>query len=226
VKLTSLALCLCASAAVAQEAPPVFKTPLAATGYAVGVDMVRNFKSQSVPFDLEQIIRGMRDAAAGGKLLLPDAEVKRLVSQLEAEVRQKMLAARKAEADVNLRTSTEFLKANAGKPGVVTLASGLQYRIEKTGSGAKAGNDATVLVNYRGMLIDGTVFDASPEGKPAAFKVASVIPGWREALKLISAGSKWTLFVPPQLAYGERGAGGVIGPQQALQFEVEVVEVR
>jgi FKBP-type peptidyl-prolyl cis-trans isomerase FklB len=215
-----------AGAATAQDAAPPFKTPLEATGYAVGVDMVRNFKNQGVPFDLEQLIHGMRDATAGSKLLLSDAEVRRLVGELETEVRTKMITARKAEGEANQKKSDEFLKANAAKPGVVSLPSGLQYLVLKAGTGAKPGDDATVLANYRGMLADGTEFDASAPGKPATFKVAGVIPGWREALKLMPAGSKWQLVVPPKLAYAERGAGRIIGPNQVLQFEVELVEVR
>jgi FKBP-type peptidyl-prolyl cis-trans isomerase FklB len=230
VKLNPLALyttiAMLAGTASAQTPPAPFKTPLEATGYAVGVDMVRNFRNQGVPFDLEQLIHGMRDATAGSKLLLSDAEVKRLVGELETEVRTKMIAARKAEAETNQKKSDEFLKANAAKPGVVSLPSGLQYRVMKAGTGAKPGDDATVLANYRGMLADGTEFDASAAGQPASFKLNGVIAGWREALKLMPAGSKWELVVPPKLAYAERGAGRIIGPNQVLRFEVELVEVK
>lgn len=223
---SGLVLCLGSSLLMAQDVPAPFKTQQEATGYAVGVDMVRNFKAQNVPFDLEQIIKGMRDAAAGDQWLLPEVDVRRRVAELEEQVRQKRLAARKAEAEANLKRSDEFLKANAARASVVTLPSGLQYREEKQGLGPVANDDASVLVNYRGTLLDGTVFDASPQGKPASFKLGTLIPGWREALKLMPKGAKWTIFVPPHLAYGERGAGKVIGPQQALQFELEVVEIR
>jgi FKBP-type peptidyl-prolyl cis-trans isomerase FklB len=222
----SLAISLVAAHAAAQGAPQPFKTPLEATGYAVGVDMIRSFKEQNVPIDIEQVIRGLKDASAGGKLLLPDAEVRRLVSELEVDVRRKMVAARKIEGETNLKKSEEFMKANATKPGVISLPSGLQYQVVKTGTGAKAKDDATVTANYRGTLIDGTEFDASAAGKPATFKVAGLIPGWREALKLMPAGSKWQLFIPPALAYGDRGAGRLIGPNQALRFELELVEIK
>jgi FKBP-type peptidyl-prolyl cis-trans isomerase FklB len=214
------------AAALAQQAEaPAFKTPLEATSYAVGADMVRNFNSQSVPFDLEQLVRGMKDAA-GGKLALPDAEIKRLVSELETQVRQKVIVARKAEGEANQKKSAEFLKSYAAKPGVVALPSGVQYLVVKAGTGPKPGDASTVLANYRAMLPDGTLFDSSSAGSPASFKVAEVIPGWREALKLMPAGSKWQLAIPAPLAYGERGAGRAVGPQQALLFEVELVEVR
>jgi FKBP-type peptidyl-prolyl cis-trans isomerase FklB len=222
----SIALTLLAGASIAQTAASAFKTPLEATGYAVGVDMVRNFKAQGVSFDVEQLIHGLRDASSGAKLALSDAEVKRLVSELEADVRAKMVAARKLEAETNLKAGTDFLAANAKKPGVTTTASGLQYVVLKAGTGIKPTDDSSVVANYSGQLIDGTTFDASQPGSPATFKVGGVIPGWREALKLMPQGSKWQLTIPAALAYGERGAGRVIGPNQALRFDVELVEVK
>jgi FKBP-type peptidyl-prolyl cis-trans isomerase FklB len=188
--------------------------------------MVRNFKAQGVSFDVEQLIHGLRDASSGAKLALSDAEVKRLVSELEADVRAKMVAARKQEAETNLKAGTDFLAANAKKPGVTTTASGLQYVVLKAGTGSKPTDDSSVVANYSGQLIDGTTFDASQPGSPATFKVGGVIPGWREALKLMPQGSKWQLTIPAALAYGERGAGRVIGPNQALRFDVELVEVK
>lgn len=206
--------------------PAPFKTALEATSYAVGVDMVRNFKSQSVSFDQTQLIQGIKDASAGDKVLLSDADVRSLVSTLEGEVRTRMMAARKVEADANLIRSEAFLQSNGARADVVTLGSGVQYRIKKAGQGSTPGDDATVLANFKGMLVDGTVFDASEPGKPAAIKLAQVIPGWREALKRMPAGSTWEITLPPNLAYGERGAGRVIGPNQALRFDVELVEIR
>jgi FKBP-type peptidyl-prolyl cis-trans isomerase FklB len=228
------ALSLLSGTSYSQSAAPAkpgatssaFKTPLEATSYAVGVDMVRNFKAQNVSFDQAQLIQGIKDASAGGKLLMGDAEVKQLVSSLETDVRNKMVSARKAEGEANLKKTEEFLKANGARPGVVTLASGLQYKIEKVGTGPKAVEESSVVANYKGSLADGSVFDASEPGKPVTLKVAQVVTGWKEALKLMPAGSKWELVLPPSLAYGERGAGRVIGPNQALRFELEVLEVR
>jgi FKBP-type peptidyl-prolyl cis-trans isomerase FklB len=222
----SIALTLVAGAAVAQTAASAFKTPLEATGYAVGVDMVRNFKAQGVTFDVEQLIHGLRDASSGAKLALSDAEVKRLVGELETDVRSKMAAMRKQEAETNQKAGAEFLAANAKKPGVVTLPSGLQYLVIKAGTGRKPTDESSVQANYSGQLVDGTTFDANQPGSPATFKVGGVIPGWREALKLMPQGSKWQLVIPPALAYGERGAGRAIGPNQTLRFDVEVVEVK
>lgn len=222
----SMALTLLGAAATAQTPASPFKTPLEATGYAVGADMVRNFKAQGVTFDVEQVIRGLRDASSGAKLAMSDAEVKRLVSELESEVRTKMANARKQEAEANLKAGAEFLAANAKKPGVTTLPSGLQYLVLKAGEGRKPSDESSVVANYSGQLVDGTTFDASQPGSPATFRVGGVIPGWREALKLMPMGSKWQLTIPAALAYGERGAGRTIGPNQTLRFDVELVQVK
>jgi FKBP-type peptidyl-prolyl cis-trans isomerase FklB len=221
-----MALTLLAGTALAQTTPSPFKTPLEATGYAVGVDMVRNFKSQGVTFDVEQLIHGLRDASSGAKLAMSDAEVKRLVGELESDVRTKMLAARKQEAETNLKAGAEYLAANAKKSGVTTTPSGLQYVVLQAGTGRKPTDESSVVVNYSGQLVDGTPFDASQPGSPVTFKVGGVIPGWREALKLMPQGSKWQLAIPAALAYGERGAGRSIGPNQTLRFDVELVEVK
>jgi FKBP-type peptidyl-prolyl cis-trans isomerase FklB len=229
--VVSVALSMAAISAHAQAVPTIpapFKTDVAAKSYAVGADMVRNFKAQSVMFDPEQLVRGITDASGSGsgKMVMSDADIKRLVTELETDVRKKMVAARKAEGEANLKTSEEFLKASAARPGVITLASGVQYTVEKMGTGQKPGDDSTVVANFKGTLPDGTVFDSSEPGKPVMIKVSQVIAGWREALKLMPAGSKWELTLPASVAYGERGAGRVIGPNQALRFEVEIVEIR
>lgn len=233
--VASLALSMMTGLACAQAAatttttagaiPAPFKTAIAATSYAVGADMVRNFKAQNVAFDMEQLVHGINDAS-GGKMLMTEVDIKRLVVELENDVRRKMVSARKAEGEANLKISEEFLKTSAARPGVMTLPSGLQYKVEKMGTGSKPGEDATVVANFKGTLPDGTVFDSSEPGKPVMIKLSQVIVGWREALKLMPAGSKWELTLPSSLAYGERGAGRTIGPNLALRFEVEVVEVR
>lgn len=212
--------------ASAQGNAPAFGSPLQATSYAVGADMIRNFKAQEVQFDLEQLILGLRDANDNAKLRLADSEVRRLVGELETGVRKRMASARKAEGEVNQKKSDAFFKGLTYQPGYVVLPSGLAYRPIQTGTGPKAGDDATVVANYRGSLLDGAEFDASTPGQPATFKLSGLIAGWREAIKLMPAGSKWEIFLPPQLAYGERGAGRSIGPNQALKFDVEVIESR
>jgi FKBP-type peptidyl-prolyl cis-trans isomerase FklB len=145
----------------------------------------------------------------------------------QTELRDKQQAKRKAEGDENLKAGEVFLAENRKKEGVVTLPNGLQYKILKAGGGRKPTEADTVEVNYRGTLIDGTEFDSSyKRGKPVTFKVTGVIKGWTEALKLMPVGSKWQLFIPPQLAYGERGAGQAIGPNATLIFEIELLAIK
>ena len=206
--------------------PAPFKSAVEATSYAVGVDMIRNFKAEDVSFDLNQLIEGISDAAKGSQQKMSDTDVKRLVAELEAAVRKKMVVARRVEAEANLKKSDEFMKTSAARPDVIKLPSGVQYKVVKMGTGPKANEDSTVIALYKGTLPDGTVFDASEPGKPLSIKVSQVIPGWKEALKLMPAGSKWEVTIPSNQAYGERGAGRVVGPNLALRFDIEVIEVR
>jgi FKBP-type peptidyl-prolyl cis-trans isomerase FklB len=234
--LVAAALGLAGSAAWAQPAPAAsaaaasaptpggFGSRQQAISYAIGLDMIRNFRSQEVQVDIEPLIQGIRDAAvAGRQAALSDEEARILVAELEAQVRTKMAAARRVAGEANARKSEEFLKQQAAIPGMVSTPSGLLYRVVKAGQGPLPAESAMVTVNYAGKLQDGKVFDSSAPGKPAQLKLSTLIPGWREALKLMSAGSKWVVVVPPKLAYGERGAGNVIGPNQALVFDIELV---
>ncbi len=191
--------------------------------YALGADLARNLKAQGGEVDADALSRGLRDWFAGSKLALSDGELKTALAEFQTEMRNKMKAARGGGS--NAKVGAAFLAANKAKPGVVTTASGLQYKVLRTGTGKKPTDADTVSCTYRGTLVDGTEFDASPEGKPASLQVAKVIPGWREALKLMPAGSKWELVVPPQLGYGSRGVGK-IGPSSTLVFELELLDVK
>ena len=238
--VVALGALLLAARGSAQEAPAL-KTLKEKLSYATGVDLVRNFQRQGVEVDHDLFLRGVKDGFSGGPLLMSDAEINKMVNIFQTE--QKMrLAERKREQSERLRKQREasakagegnrkageaFLAANRGKEGVVTLPSGLQYRILKAGDGRKPTEASTVECRYRGTLIDGTEFDRSdPSGKPAVFKVSAVIRGWREALMLMPAGSKWRIFIPPDLAYGDRGAGRVIGPSSTLIFDLELLAVK
>ncbi len=213
---------------VAQEAPAL-KTRRDRESYAIGVEVARNFKRQGFALDLDLVIKGMQDAKAGDKLLLTDAEIVDTLNAFGAEVRQKKAADRLSAGQENKKAGEEFLAANKTKEGVVSLPSGLQYRIMREGSGKKPAADDMVEINYRGTLIDGTQFESTYDaGKPPTYKVSDprLVAGLREALKLMPVGSKWQLYVPPQLAYGQQGLGRLVGPYSTLIFEVELLNIK
>jgi FKBP-type peptidyl-prolyl cis-trans isomerase FklB len=173
------------------------------------------------------VSRGLKDALAGGKLLLTDDEAKAVLTQLQTDVRNKQMERMKVAADMNKKEGGDFLAANKSKEGIVTLPSGLQYKILTEGTGPKPAASDTVTCNYRGTLISGTEFDSSyKRGQPASFPVNGVIKGWTEALQLMPVGSKWQVFVPAELGYGDRGAGADIGPGATLIFEVELLSIQ
>jgi len=207
--------------------PLVLTTQKDKQSYAIGLNVGKNLTRDSVDVDPNILLQGLKDALAGGKLLLTDDEVKATMMALQQDVRQKMEAKRLALMQTNKTQGEAFLAANSKKDGVVTLPSGLQYKILTQGSGPKPSATDSVECNYRGTLIDNTEFDSSyKRGQPATFGVSQVIKGWTEALQLMPAGSKWQLFIPPDLAYGERGQGGVIGPNATLVFEVELLSIK
>jgi FKBP-type peptidyl-prolyl cis-trans isomerase len=206
--------------------PLALKTQKDKFSYALGMKMGENLKKQSVPVDPAILSRGLRDALAGKKTLLTDEEAQGAMTAVQNDMRQKMQEKMKEEGEANKKTGEAFLAANKSKEGVVTLPSGLEYKILKAGTGPKPTANDSVVCNYKGTLIDGKEFDSSyKRGQPATFPVTGVIKGWTEALQLMPVGSKWQLFIPPDLAYGERGAGGDIGPDSTLIFEVELLSI-
>jgi FKBP-type peptidyl-prolyl cis-trans isomerase FklB len=214
-----------ATAAKTAAAPLTLKTQKEKFSYAVGMKMGENFKKQSVPVDSSIMARGIRDAIAG-KTALTDEEAQAAIMAMQKEVQAKMQEKNKEAADVNKKQGEAFLAGNKGKDGIVTLPSGLQYKIEKAGTGPKPTANDSVVCNYRGTLLDGKEFDSSyKRGQPATFPVNGVIKGWTEALQLMPVGSKWQLFIPSDLAYGDRGAGADIGPGATLVFEVELLSI-
>ena len=206
---------------------PDLKTQQDRVNYAIGVNLIENIKKQGIDIDLNLVTKGMQDAFLGRKLPMTDEELRTSISIYQTEVRQKQSKARALATENNKKEGEAFLAENGGKEGVVTLPSGLQYRIIKAGEGKLPTDKDAVECHYRGSLINGTEFDSSlRKGNPAIIKVNSVIPGWREALKLMPVGSKWQLFVPSQLAYGPRGATPSIGPNETLIFEVELIAIK
>jgi FKBP-type peptidyl-prolyl cis-trans isomerase len=203
------------------------KTQKEKFSYALGMKMGGNLKKQGVPVDPSIMARGMRDAMAG-KTLLTDDQAQAALTQMQNDMRQKLQEKQQVEGAANKKDGEAFLAANKAKEGVVTLPSGLQYKILKEGTGPKPTAADSVSCNYRGTLINGTEFDSTAKhgGQPATFPVGGVIKGWTEALQLMPVGSKWQLFIPSALAYGERGAGPDIGPDSTLIFEVELVSIQ
>jgi FKBP-type peptidyl-prolyl cis-trans isomerase FklB len=207
--------------------PLTLKTEKEKFSYALGMKMGSNFKKQEVEVDPAILERGLKDALAGGKTLLTEQEAQSSLMEVQNEIRQKQQAKMQEEGSANKKAGEDFLAANKGKEGVVTLPSGLEYKILKEGTGPKPAASDTVECNYRGTLIDGKEFDSSAKhGGPATFPVSGVIKGWTEALQLMPVGSKWQLFIPPDMAYGDRGAGPEIGPDATLIFDVELVSIK
>jgi FKBP-type peptidyl-prolyl cis-trans isomerase len=208
-------------------APLALKTSKDKFSYALGMRMGANLKKQEVPVDPAILSRGLKDALAGGKTLMTDQEAQTALSDVQNDLRKKQQEKMQAEGAENKKVGDAFLAANKSKEGVVTTPSGLQYKILKEGTGPKPTATDSVVCNYKGTLINGTEFDSSyKRGQPATFPVNGVIKGWTEALQLMPVGSKWQLFIPAELAYGERGPGGQIGPNSTLIFEVELLSIQ
>lgn len=194
--------------------------------YGVGVEAARNLKALGVDLNMDAMIAGLRDAYAGRQLAISEDEFQTIMKTHHEEMRARVAEAMKKAAEKNKKESDAYLEQNRKKQGIVTLSSGLQYKVLKQGKGPKPTDADTVKVNSRGTLIDGREFNNSAQGKGSGtLKVAALIPGLKEALKLMPVGSKWQVLIPPQLAYGERIGGPGIGPNQALIFDIELVSI-
>jgi len=218
------ALWLCA----AEEDP--FKSKKERVSYLLGMNYGKQIKQGDVEIDFDQFLKGLKDAATGGKLLLTEEQGKEIYTTFMQELRTKQTEKQKAEGEKNQKAGEAFLAENKKKEGVVTTASGLQYKIETKGSGKLPTSNDTVVCQFRGALIDGTEFDSSYKtGKPSEFLVTrGAHRGWTEALLMMPVGSKWKLFIPSELAYGERGQRGVvpIPPNSTLQFDIELIDIK
>jgi FKBP-type peptidyl-prolyl cis-trans isomerase FklB len=222
----ALGVAVLAVAAVAQDAPAL-KSSKEKFSYALGMQMGSGFRKQGLELDTTSLGKGIADAFSGGKTLLTEDEMRSVLAAAQEEYKQKQGAMRAEKAQTELKEGQKFLEANKSKEGVVALPSGLQYKILNAGNGKKPDGDDTVVCNYRGTFVDGTEFDSSAKHNGAAtFPIRGVIKGWTEALQLMPVGSKWQLFVPASLAYGENGAGQVIPPNATLIFEVELLSLQ
>lgn len=213
--------------AASSSSTVTLKTKKDKLSYALGMNIGKNLHGQQIELDPSLLARGLKDSMTGAKTLLTEDEMKTVLTEAQTEMRQEMEAKMKQEADTNKKAGADFLAANKTKEGVVTLPSGLQYKVITQGTGAKPTASDTVVCNYRGTLINGTEFDSSyKRGQPATFPVSGVIKGWTEALQLMPIGSKWQLFVPGDLAYGERSPAPQIPPNSTLIFEVELISIQ
>ncbi len=219
-------LMLVAGPAVASDPVTELKTDKQKLSYALGLDLGSYFKSLETDFDLDAIYQGISDSYTGGKALLTSDEAAEIQKQFAIDQQKKKVEQVQALLETNKDLAAEFLKKNKTEKGVKVTESGLQYKVITEGKGDKPTATDTVKVHYKGTLLDGTVFDSSYERKePVTFKANQVIPGWTEALQLMTPGSKYTLYLPPDLAYGDRGAPPAIEPGSLLIFEVELVEI-
>ena len=214
----------------ADNSPPSpYKTLKERSSYAIGLDIGRNLKGEELDVDTTVLAKGIADALAGSKPSMSRKELEQTMQELQKDAEAKMaarMAERAASGKKNKQEGQEFLAANKAKEGVKTLPSGLQYKIIKQGTGATPKATDTVTTHYRGTLLNGKVFDSSYDrNEPAKFGVSQVIPGWTEALQLMKVGDKWQLFIPAELAYGEKGAGADIPPNATLIFEIELLDV-
>ena len=194
--------------------------------YTIGMDIGESLAGQDMPLDIDIVIQGLRDSYLGEETLLSQeekqAEREKFIQQRQQQLQQQ----RSEEAAINLEEGQAFLAANAEKEGVTTTESGLQYRVIEAGDGQQPTADDRVTVHYRGKLINGVEFDSSySRGEPATFALNQVIPGWTEGVQLMREGATFELFVPSDLAYGEQGRPGPIGPNSTLIFEIELLEV-
>ena len=215
-----------ASAAEATEklsGPPLL-TLKDKMSYSTGVMTARQLAKNGVPFDIDLIVQGMRDGMAGGAIRISEKELKIVLQSMSAEIQRKLSSERSVKASIARESGIRYATEYAKKPGVTALAGGLLVRTITEGKGDKPVDLNSVVVRYRGTLIDGTEFDVTPEGKTVTLKLTEVITGFREALKRMPAGSTWEVVIPPTLAYGNRGSGAV-GPNETLVFTVELVAV-
>ncbi len=225
--LFPLGLTILAGPASAQDAAPAASpAPADPPSYIIGSNIAENLKEQGIEINLESLLAGMKDVLQGEGSRFSAAEAQQIMTQFQQVLQEKKQHTDAEAGARNAAAGEAFLKENSQREGVFTTASGLQYEILNAGAGAKPKVTDKVRVHYHGTLLDGTVFDSSVDrGEPAEFPLNGVIKGWTEGLQLMPTGAKYRFFIPSNLAYGERGAGGDIGPNSVLTFDVELLEI-
>ena len=195
--------------------------------YAMGATTGMAFKTHNIPVSASMFVEGLKDSMNGKKLLLSEAQIKKALTTYQKKKLTELREEYKVTAKQNAKKSKAFLDKNKSKEGIKTLASGVQYKVIKAGSGKSPSIKDTVVVNYEGSLMDGQVFDSSyKRGKPASFPLKAMIQGWQVALTKMKPGATWELYIPPNLAYGKGGVPGLIGPNEALVFKVNLISVK
>ncbi len=222
--LINMLLVIIMSVSIGVASPP--DTDAEKIGYAIGMNIGLSMKMQQLDIDPDQVAAGLLAAFKGEATLISEEEMAQILMTFQQQMQEREMQMMAAESAENAQKSSAYLEKNSKKKGVVTTASGLQYKVLTQGKGASPGLNSTVDVHYRGTLVDGTEFDSSySRGVPATFPVGNVIPGWTEALQLMKEGDKWEITIPAKLAYADQGAPPVIPPSAALIFEVELLKV-
>ena len=193
--------------------------------YSIGMEVARNFKKGDLPLDPDMVMRGMKDGLAGDRPQLSEKEFRKVIGEFQLQARQRTAANVRMLTAENRKQAEEFLLANKSREGVQSLAGGLQYKVLQEGQGATPLDSDAVQINYRGALLDGTQFDATEPGKPGTAKLYDLFNGLRAGIKQMKVGAHWKLWIPPQMAYGERGVGSDIGPNALLVYDIELVGI-
>ncbi|MCR9191157.1 MAG: FKBP-type peptidyl-prolyl cis-trans isomerase [Gammaproteobacteria bacterium] len=214
------------TAPFAQAEAVSLKSDTEKLSYSIGVDLGKNIKQKQIEINVPALSKGISDGMNNAPLALTEEQMKETLVKFQKDMMAKSTAQFEQKAKSNQAAGQKFLAENKKKPGVVTTASGLQYKIVKNATGPKPTKTDTVTVEYTGRLLNGDVFDSTEKtGKPATFQLMQVIPGWTEALQLMPVGSTWELYVPSNLAYGVRNVGGTIGPNETLTFTVHLISI-
>ena len=225
-QLPAILGCLGLALSVTANADDTLKTPKDKVSYSIGINWGTQLSQAKGKIDIEKVSQGMKDGFNGQQPKLTMDEMKQVINDFQVAMQKEQQAKINQMGSTNKKAGEDFLAKNKKEKGVKTLASGLQYKIIKAGAGASPKASDTVVTHYRGNLIDGKVFDSSyKRGQPATFPVNGVIKGWTEALQKMKVGGKWKLFIPADLAYGEKGPAS-IGPNSVLIFEIELLEIK
>lgn len=223
--LLSFTLTACNSGDVKSEGPIELKTEMDKVSYIIGTQLGTNFKQSSIDIQSDILARAIEDVMNERSLAIAEEEMAEIMNKFQSELMAKQQQEMSEQGTKNLEIANAFLADNAKKEGITVLPNNLQYEILTEGDGPKPELTSTVKVHYRGTLADGTEFDSSKPDQPAEFPLTGVIRGWTEILQLMNTGSKWRVFIPPDLGYGERGSQGRIPPNSLLIFEIELLEI-